>query len=300
MGDYLHYGIPNQEWTDLVKSTPLTSTTLDSQQTVEDLQHQTNVSRETASSQFMTSGLADEVHWDDVEIPTRDGQVIPARIYRAKQNVETPLPVYLYFHGGGFLFGTISSEDASCARIVSLLPIIIVHVCYRHTPHFQHPTQVHDAWDAFSWVRANMIDFGGDPHRLVVGGVSAGATLAASIVLRENRLSPGKGRVCGQVLCIPWLCHPEAVSGNSSYKQNHDAPLLPRSKVDLFTSLLAAEDKLDTSIFAGNAEDADLVGMPKTVMLVCGLDVLRDEGLLYGERLEKNGYVLFLDGFQGC
>ncbi|KAH8702280.1 alpha/beta hydrolase fold-3 domain-containing protein [Talaromyces proteolyticus] len=307
MADYSHFGIPPKEWADFLDRTgPLAQTTIERDQTIEDLQRKTNESRDAVSARFMTSGLSDKIHWVDYDIPTRDGETITARAYEGKYAravTDSRLPVYLFFHGGGFLFGTLSSEDATCARIASELPIIVVNVCYRHTPQFKHPTQVYDAQDAFYWVSKHMDDLRGDPEKLIVGGVSAGASLAATLTIRENR-SRDKKKILGQVLCIPWLSHPDIASKKSdgrvgSYSQNECAPILPRVQIEFFTRALSVEDPKDKAIFASNADDDELMGMPKTLMLVCGRDVLRDEGLDYAERLRNLGVPTKLTVFSG-
>lgn len=208
------------------------------------------------------------------------------------------LPVYLYFHGGGFIFGTLSSEDTNCERIVAGLDIVIVNVCYRHTPQFKHPTQVNDAWDAFQWVCDNFDTIGGDKNQLIIGGTSAGGSLASAVVLEENKPSIGRGRIKGQVLCVPWLFHPDALPFHllgsediSSYHQHADAPIIPRTQLDLFKHCLGAEDPSDTSLFIGNCTDRDVIGMPNTALLVSGMDPFRDEALLFDEKLKKNRQV---------
>jgi acetyl esterase/lipase len=242
------------------------------------------------------SGIQENIACRDIQIPTQDGQLIPARVYRPKSLPEDVLlPVYLFFHGGGFLFGTLSSEDANCERIVATLNIIVVNVCYRHTPQFKHPTQANDAWDAFKWVCDHFDAIGGDKDQLVVGGVSAGGSLAASVVLKENKTLTGRGRIKGQVLCIPQLFHPDALPFHllasediSSYHQHVNAPIIPRTQLDLFKSILDVEDPSDTSLFVGSCAERDVVGMPKTAFFVAGLDPLRDEALLYAEKLKRN------------
>jgi acetyl esterase/lipase len=298
MADYSHYGLPTKEWTEFLGAVgPIARTTIGPNQSIKNLQETTNRSREEGSAHFMaTSGLSKKIEWSDYEIRTRDGRIIPARIYRAKDRpagIDSRLPVYLYFHGGGFMFGTLSSEDASCARIVSSVPIIVVNVCYRHTPQFLHPTQVNDAQDAFIWVSEQIGNFGGDPQKLIVGGVSAGAALAATTVLTANR-DHYKAKVFGQVLCIPWLSHPDLNSKSTgdrvgSYIQNVDGPILPRIQIEFFSRHLNATNLRDISIFASNAADNELLRMPKTVLLVCGRDPLRDEGLDFAERLQNLG-----------
>jgi acetyl esterase/lipase len=114
------------------------------------------------------------------------------------------LPVYVYFHGGGFIWGTIQSEDATCSRIVAAMPIIVVNVWYRHTPQHLYPTAHHDALDAFAWIAKKLKSFGGDEQKLIVGGSSVGANLAATVT-RTNLARSGNARVSvkGLVLTIP-------------------------------------------------------------------------------------------------
>jgi acetyl esterase/lipase len=244
----------------------------------------------------MNSDIREKITSKDFQIPTRDGQLIPVRLYRPKSLPDKILlPVYLFFHGGGFLFGTLNSEDANCGRIVAALNIIVVNVCYRHTPQFKHPTQANDAWDAFQWVVNHFNTIGGDKNQLIVGGISAGGGLAASVVLKENKTSINQRRIKGQVLCIPQLFysgafpfHLLASNDVSSYCQHAHAPIIPRTRLDLFETSLGVEDPDDMSLFVGNCADRDVVGMSKTVFLVAGMDPLRDGALLYAEKLGRN------------
>lgn len=247
--------------------------------------------------------LRSKTTWRDYCILTRDKQNIIVRVYRPSHvPVTAPLPVYLYFHGGGHLLGTIETEDAACSRVSSQAGIIVANVGYRHTPEFKHPTQVNDAWDSFEWLASNATTIGADPTRVIVGGISAGAGLAAAIIARqhgglEGSLSRADGlEICGQLLCIPWLVYPDnnpfAGASTSSFRQNVDAAVLPMALLRLFTDLLGAErDPTDPVLNVALIDDAGVVGMPKTSFLVAGQDLLRDEGLFYAEKLKKNGWV---------
>lgn len=246
-------------------------------------------------------GLAHRVDRRDFSIPTRDRQSIVARIYRPREaTMALEPPVYLYFHGGGYLTGTVETEDAGCMRLASQAQVIVVSVNYRHTPEFKHPTQVNDAWDAFEWLGANITRIGGNPGRVLIGGLSAGAGLAAYVTLRQHRESQKKSprpslHVRGQLLCIPWLVHPDqhpsASAPTSSVQQNLNAPMLPNSMLRLFTELLEADDSTDPALNAALTADDEVVGLPKTSILIAGQDPLRDEALLYTEKLNKNGQV---------
>jgi acetyl esterase/lipase len=240
---------------------------------------------------------------EDVEITTRDGKSVPARLYRPKAGgPDKQYPVYMFFHGGGFLFGSLTGEDVTCSTIADALQILVVNVCYRHTPQVRYPTPFHDAWDSFEWVARHIDDFGGDSSKITVGGISAGGGLAAYLTLEENKRSrtggAGGGRIKGQMLGAPWLLAPKlapidllASKEVSSYHQCRDAPVLPASSMALFQALLRQETPTDDYIRVSKENEEAFKGMPKTAILVAGMDPLRDEALLYGQTLEGRGYV---------
>jgi acetyl esterase/lipase len=221
------------------------------------------------------------------------------------------LPVYIYFHGGGFVFGTLSSEDAICSRtVVSLaaeeIPVVVVNVNYRHTPEHGFPTAWDDAEDAFHWVHDHLDDFKGDRDNVVVGGISAGAYLTASLTLAQNigkDVSLTKRpKIRGQVLMIPPLvtedCYASQVArlrdpAVSSYVQCEHAPILPVSRMRLFGKLLRTtvgpQAQLDRRINPGLATADEVRGLPATTFGIAGRDPLRDEGLLFAMLLSENG-----------
>ena len=288
------YGHASEEWTSLGVD-PNAAAAVVAMLTPRELQSVVNAQREASAADLLrSSDLEQKVSFSDISIPTRDGSSIPARVYKPK-TASSPLPLYVFFHGGGYMFGSIASEHYQCMRTASLVPMVMVHVCYRHSPAFQHPTQTNDAWDGFTWAVDNAGQLGAD-ERIVVGGISAGAGLAAAVILRENQ---GKRRVCGQVLAIPWLYHCDSWNGKTecSYAQNEHAPMLPLSQVQRFAEALGAG--VTDEVFPGNTDDGNLAGMPKTVVLVAGMDVLRDEGLEYAKRLQGKGVDVKTKVFPG-
>lgn len=174
--------------------------------------------------------------------------------------------------------------------------MVVVNACYRHTPEARFPAAHDDAWNAFTWTVENIRAFGGDPGKIVVGGVSAGGNLAASVVLRHNKHPPGTPQIRGQLLCIPWLLHPDAFPhellasrGVSSPQTMEFAPILPKTTIDLFTSLLEIKDPFDPLFNVGLATDEEVSKVPRAAFLIAGMDQLRDEGLLYAQKLQRNG-----------
>ena len=137
----------------------------------------------------------------NIHVPVRNGQSIDVRIYRFTNEKNTVLPAYVYLHEGGYLFGLLFSEDAHCARITSALNIIVISVGYRHTPEFTYLTQHNDAWDVSCWIKQNAEKVGIKQDQVAIGGISAGAGLAASVVFREFKNTLEIPWYKGTVLC---------------------------------------------------------------------------------------------------
>jgi len=89
---------------------------------------------------------------EDITIPTRDQQTIPARVYKPANASSNGSPIILNFHGGGFVLGDIDNDDLVCKNWAQSLGAVVVSVEYRKAPEFKFPYAVHDAWDSLKWV----------------------------------------------------------------------------------------------------------------------------------------------------
>ncbi|KAF2262056.1 alpha/beta hydrolase fold-3 domain-containing protein [Lojkania enalia] len=311
MCDFSQYGGPSEEWLAVEKD--MAGQTYDISTPPEILQRGVNEFREKASSKIM-GALAPQVHIVNHTIPTRDGSTIEARTYRpvTKKAMEK-LPVYLHLHGGGFIFGTLAAEDATCASIAIKTGIIVLNVNYRHTPHYTFPTAWNDSQDAFAWLHDHIDEVGGDSSKVLVGGISAGGQLTASLVL-EKQLGKALSKyppIAGQILMIPCVAHPDTYKDAqmkqmrdpsvSSYMENENAPVLSMKNVRFFTDLLKAgiPDLRDTKLNPGNATPEEVKGMPPAVFGIAGLDPLRDEALLYAKMLAEAGVATDISLFKG-
>lgn len=309
MCDFSRYGGRSDEWLAVEKTLPPVPPLPKDAQSLIRVRDMMNEVQKGAVAEEMKP-LADKVTIRDHTIPTRDGQSIEARSFRPAGQAQTgageKLPVYMHMHGGGFIFGTVSSDEAVCARIASGLGAVVLNVNYRHTPEAPYPAAWDDAEDAFAWLHAHLADLGGgDAQRVVVGGTSAGAHLAASLTLRKHVGALGAAAqacppIAGQVLMIPLLvhkdCHGPLLSqltdpSVSSYTENADAPILSANVIDTFVELLKIEnaDPKDLKINPGNASAEQVKGLPPTTFGIAGLDPLRDEGLLYAKLLSEAG-----------
>lgn len=310
--DFSQYGGPSDEWLEVEKTLPALTFNTEMDPTV--LKNAVNKDREEKTAAGMKF-LAPHVHTTDYTIPTRDGSTIEARSYRSvKKDKSEKLPVYVYFHGGGFIFGTIASEDFVCAQTAINTGVLVVNVNYRHTPEHTFPTAWHDSQDAFAWVHKNIDELNGDPSKVLVGGVSAGGQLAASLTLEKHlgksEIMKGLPELAGQILIIPCLSSPETYDegpgkklapGKSSYIENEHAPILPMKTMEFFTALLKADkpDLRDTKINIVNATEEEVRGLPPTVFGIAGLDPLRDEALLYAKLLAEENVPTEIRLFKG-
>ncbi|KAJ5382991.1 hypothetical protein N7517_000902 [Penicillium concentricum] len=308
MCDFSKYGIPSKEWLRVEATLPAAK-----EQSLSELKLAANEGRELMARKAMAEFL-NQVSTQDHLISGRDGYKLEARSYRPISASPTELlPIYMHFHGGGFLFGTLSSEDAVCSRLAVNTQVVVVNINYRHTPEYTYPTAWNDAEDAFLWVCENTALLNGDLDRIVIGGISAGAWLAASLTQAASSsklpVLPTPA-ICGQVLMIPALVYTKCYDSQlrqikdpsvSSYSQNENAPILNMRRKQLFNGLLKVEnpDPTDKRLNPGLLSSEDAKKLPSTTLGIAGYDPLRDEGLLYGKLLAENGVPTNVNVFKG-
>jgi acetyl esterase/lipase len=137
----------------------------------------------------------------DHEIPVT-GTTIPARSYRpAGSDSADALPIVVYFHGGGWLLGSVESHDGICRALANASGAVVLNVGYRRGPEARFPAAVEDALAATRWAHANAALLGIDPARVAVAGDSAGGNLAA--VVSQALRDAGEPIVRFQLLIYP-------------------------------------------------------------------------------------------------
>lgn len=130
--------------------------------------------------------IADEgVTTRHVKVESADGYPVPVRIYR-RENAGTGLPIFVYYHGGGFFGGGPDIVEQMCKLLVQKLDCVALNVDYRLCPEHHYPQPLDDCWAATRWAYENAAGLGADPEKLAVGGDSAGGNLAAAITLRDR------------------------------------------------------------------------------------------------------------------
>src|SRR5580698_1108974 len=123
----------------------------------------------------------------DLTIPGPAGE-LPLRLYRPAG--EGPLPVLLYFFGGGWVLGSIDTSDGVCRRLANACGALVAVVGYRLAPEHPFPAASDDCYAALCWIAGHADEIGADPTRLAVGGDSAGGNLAAGVALRARDGGP--------------------------------------------------------------------------------------------------------------
>ena len=103
------------------------------------------------------------------------------RVYRPR--ADGPLPVLLYFFGGGWVVGSLDTSDSICRALATMVPCVVVSVGYRLAPEDPFPAAVDDCYAAVKWVAEHASEFGGDGDRMAVAGDSSGGNLAAAMTL---------------------------------------------------------------------------------------------------------------------
>ena len=218
---------------------------------------------------------------EDQKIIVRDGANISIRIY--KPISEKDLPVIVYYHGGGWVYGDLDSADAGCQLLAAKAQAIVVSVDYRLAPEFPFPTPVHDAYDALLWVHENAASFNGDPSRLIVAGDSAGGNLATVVThLAKQKHGPS---ITAQALIYPVT---NIDFTTASYKKYGAHFGLDTQGMEWFVGhYLNGENPTNPLISPLLAED--FTHLPKTLLLAAEADVLFDEGVSYAQKLAHAG-----------
>tara|TARA_B100000700_G_scaffold320947_1_gene419207 strand:+ start:382 stop:1341 length:960 start_codon:yes stop_codon:yes gene_type:complete len=223
---------------------------------------------------------------EDLVVRGGEDQDLPIRIYRPPGFVDGG-PVIVYFHGGGWVIGSVDTHDEPCRAIAEATSAVVVSVDYRLAPEHPFPAAIDDGFAAVCWVARHAEDLGVDAGRLVVAGDSAGGNLSAvvSIVARDR----GGPAIAFQYLIYPATDFDYETGRWSSLEENAEGYFLQLDTMRWFRNHLAGGADLLDNPLAAPIRAADHSGLPPAHVLVAGFDPLRDEGLGYAEVLRGSG-----------
>jgi acetyl esterase len=206
---------------------------------------------------------------------------------------EPPFPIVIWFHGGGWVVGTLDTYDSLCRALAAAVPAVVVAVDYRLAPEDRFPAAVEDGYAATLWASRNAAALGGSQQRLAVAGDSAGGNLAAVVALgARDRGGPAIGF---QLLVYPIT---DAAMDTASYREKADGYYLTAAGMRWYWDhYLGGADGLRPD--ASPLRAAFVGGLPPALVVTAEHDPLRDEGEAYAARLRDAGVAAAVRRYPG-
>jgi acetyl esterase len=230
----------------------------------------------------LASGPWRDVAAYDRQVDGADGP-LRARVYVPKSAPAADAPGLVFFHGGGWVVGSIESHDSLCRALASLAGVVVVSVEYRLAPEHPFPAPPRDAIAATRWVLGNAALLGIDAHRVAVGGDSAGGNLAAVVA---QALRADARRPAFQLLVYPATDMTRALPSQAMFREGF---FLSRAASDWYLGHYLPDPADATKPLASPLFAADLSRLPPALVLTAGFDPLRDEGRAYAEKMRSAG-----------
>jgi acetyl esterase len=231
-------------------------------------------------------------HVEERRIPGPAG-AIPVRVYRGA-DAPTPAPVVAYFHGGGWVIGSLDSHDNLCRTLANRARAVVVSVDYRLAPESRYPAAAEDCFAATRWIAGHAAEIGGDGARLAVAGDSAGGNLAAVVSLMAR--DRGGPAIRHQALIYP-VTDPDFE--RASYRENAEGYLLTRDAMRWFWDHYVPDAARRDDAYVSPLRAKDVAGLPPATVVTAEFDPLRDEGEAYAARLREAGVATTLTRHDG-
>jgi acetyl esterase len=230
-----------------------------------------------------------KVDLSGIEVSNRtieqDGISVPITIVRP-QGATGTLPVFMFFHGGGWILGDFQTHERLVRDLVVQSGAVAVFVNYTPSPEARYPVAINQAYAATKWVAAHGNDIGVDGSRLAVVGNSVGGNMAAVVsLMAKDKQGPA---IRFQGLMWPVTDNDFNDGSYNAYPEGH---FLTRPMMKWFWDAYTKDPKQRNEIYASplRASRDELKGLPPALIQVAQSDVLRDEGEAYGRKLDAAG-----------
>ena len=232
-------------------------------------------------------------------VEDRELDGVPVRIYRPHGVAPTGAPVLVWIHGGGWMIGSIDTDDCRVRTMADKAGVVAISVGYRLAPEHPCPAAFDDCSAVVAAVAAKADELGVDATRLAVGGDSAGGNLSAAVALwARDRGGPS---IAFQLLIYPAVDGPDVEY--PSRDENATGYFLTKDSMRYFWANYVTEaDRADSrsDVRAMPMTAASLAGLPPAYVLTAEFDPLRDEGAAYAERLAADGVPTTHTNHDGC
>lgn len=209
-------------------------------------------------------------------------------------------PVGVYFHGGGWAMGDLDGDDAFCRAISKSGGVVVVSVEYGLAPQNQHPGLIGDCWKGLKWTLNSAKALGGNEGEIFTAGVSAGGQLALGLALKAIDEGLG-GALIGVIALVPATVHPKGVpeelkSKWTSYKEHAEHTINSESAMNSFWDAFGPPP---TDPYGSPLLHPKIKDLKKVYLAVAGQDTLRDDGLLFKQKLDDAKVPNTLDFYEG-
>ena len=220
---------------------------------------------------------------------------VPVRLYFPTEEAMeagiaegTTFPVLLFFHGGGWLTESVENYDRVCSRMAQATAHIVVSVEYRLAPEHKFPIPLEDCYAAAKALYTNQLILHTDPEKITIIGDSAGGNLTAAVCLMAR--DRGEFTPRRQILIYPAVgnCYTEESPYRSVHENGSDY-LLTAVKMEDYLNLYQRTEEDRKNPYFSPLQEKDLKDLPETLILTAEYDPLRDEGEVYGRKLEVAG-----------
>ena len=216
-------------------------------------------------------------------VPTKAGPV-QVYVYRTPDTTDGPPPVYVNFHGGGFIMRHPEYDDHICRALVAETGCVVVNVDYDVAPQRPFPVAPRQALAVTEWVAGNGRQQGWDGERLAIGGQSAGGNLAAGVCLAVR--DRGGVPPVLQILIYPPL---DLATDPAAKIARTSSPLIRPSLAKVFNNAYVPDSVIRTDPLASPLLAGDLAGLAPALVITAEYDLLRDEADQYAARLAEAG-----------
>lgn len=227
---------------------------------------------------------------EDLRVPG-DGVDVPVRVYTPAGERAGAL---VWLHGGGWVIGSIETNDATCRALANEAGCVVVSVGYRLSPEAKFPLPLDDCYAAAAWTVAHAEGLGVDAGAVAVGGASAGGNLAAAVALMaRDRGAPG---LVYQLLVYPAVGNDDS---SQSFQDNGEGYGLDRTTMRWYWDHYVRDEADATNPLVAPLLAEDLSGLPPALVITAEYDPLRDDGEAYADRLREAGVETTCSRYDG-
>ena len=236
-----------------------------------------------------------DVEITDTTIPGGPSDAVSIRILRPK-GAHGQLPVILYTHGAGWVFGNSHTHDRLVRELTVGTGAAVVFPDYSLSPEARYPTAIEEIYSVLEWVAEHGAEQDLDGARIAVAGDSVGGNMTAALTLMAKQRSGPDLRA--QVLFYPVT---DASFDTGSYHEFAEGYFLRRDAMQWFWDQYTTDEAERAEITASplRATTNDLAGLPKALVITGEADVLRDEGEAYASKLREAGVDVTATRYEG-